>query len=97
MGSGGTADTLASVVDETLLHLTSGRDSAEQRHDALVEELRWLLQRLRSGRIPRAVRLRVLYLSGGPVDDRATRDGWHPRFVELADAVHATLAPNSAD
>jgi hypothetical protein len=70
--------------------------SWQERNDAL-SEIDALLSKLRSGIVPSALTLHVLFAPTGPIQEVSLSSGWGDAFVELAERFDAAMASEDVD
>jgi hypothetical protein len=70
--------------------------SWQDRDDAL-REIDALLADVRSGTLPSALALHVLFAPTGPIQAVSLSSGWGDAFVELAERFDAAMASDNAD
>src|SRR5215211_1029653 len=70
--------------------------SWQDRDDAL-REIDALLADVRSGTLPSALALHVLFAPTGPIQEVSLSSGWGDAFVELAERFDAAMASDHAD
>jgi hypothetical protein len=70
--------------------------SWQDRDDALAE-IDALLADVRSGTLPSALTLHVLFAPTGPIQEVSLSSGWGDAFVELADRFDAAMASEQLD
>jgi hypothetical protein len=80
------------AADDNNFDWSSWRD----RDDAL-DEIDTILAELRSGKLPSALLLKVLFAPTGPIQEVSLSSGWGDRFIELAGRFDDAMASDNEE